>query len=69
MKVKVVNVVDHKTFKASSVTKKKHQRYGKYIMVPKSYLVDSGDRQVNVGDEVDIKSSRPLSKRKKWALV
>ncbi len=68
MKVTVTNIIDEKTFKGLSTTYKKHATYGKYITVHKKYLVDSQGKKVNVGDEVEIVSSRPLSKRKRWAL-
>jgi len=68
MKVKILNIIDEKTFKALSTTYKKHPRYGKYITVHKKYLVDSQGKKVNVGDEVEIVSSRPISKLKRWAL-
>ncbi len=68
MKVTVLNIIDEKTFKGLSTTSKKHPRYGKYITVHKKYLVDSQGKKVTVGDEVEIVSSRPLSKRKRWAL-
>jgi small subunit ribosomal protein S17 len=68
MKVKVLNIIDEKTFKALSTTYKKHPRYGKYITVHKKYLVDSQGKTVTAGDEVEIISSRPISKRKRWAL-
>lgn len=68
MKVKVLNVIDEKTFKGVATIFKKHPRYGKYITVHKNYLIDSQGKSVNVGDEVEIVSSRPISKRKKWAL-
>ena len=68
MKVTVLNIIDEKTFKALSTTYKKHPRYGKYITVHKKYLVDSQGKKVNVGDEVEIVGSRPLSKTKRWAL-
>ncbi len=68
MKVTVLNIIDEKTFKALSTAYKKHPRYGKYITVHKKYLVDSQGKTVNVGDEVEIVGSRPLSKTKRWAL-
>ena len=68
MKVTVLNIIDEKTFKGISTAYKKHPRYGKYVTVHKKYLVDSGGKKVNVGDEVEIVSSRPLSKTKRWAL-
>jgi len=68
MKVTVLNIIDEKTFKALSTAYKKHPRYGKYITIHKKYLVDSQGKKVNVGDEVEIVGSRPLSKTKRWAL-
>jgi len=68
MKVKVLNIIDEKTFKALATTYKKHERYGKFITVHKKYLVDSQGKKVEVGQEVEIVSSRPISKRKRWAL-
>ncbi len=68
MKVKILNIIDEKTFKGVVTTSKKHPRYGKYIVTHKNYLVDSCGQKVNIGDEVEIVSSRPISKRKKWAL-
>ncbi len=68
MKVKVLNIIDDKTFKAIASTYKKHLRYQKYVTVYKKYLVDSSGKKVEIGQEVEIISSRPLSKRKRWAL-
>ncbi len=68
MKVKVLNIIDEKTFKGVSTSYKKHPRYGKYVTVHKKYLVDSQGKTVTIGDEVEIVSSRPISKRKHWAL-
>jgi small subunit ribosomal protein S17 len=68
MKVKVLNIIDDKTFKAIASTYKKHLQYQKYVTVYKKYLVDSSGKKVEIGQEVEIISSRPLSKRKRWAL-
>lgn len=68
MKVKVLKIIDAKTIKAVSSSYKKDEKYGKYLTVQKKYLIDSGGAKVNVGDEVEVVSSRPLSKRKRWAL-
>ena len=54
MKVKVLNIIDDKTFKAISTALKKHPKYGKYVTVHKKYLVDSAGKTVKVGDEVEI---------------
>lgn len=68
MKVTVLNIIDEKTFKALSSTYKKHPRYGKYITFHKKYLADSQGKKLEVGQEVEIVSSRPLSKTKRWVL-
>ena len=68
MKVKVLNIIDDKTFKGIATIFKKHPRYGKYITTHKKYLADSQGKELKVGDEVEIINSKPISKRKKWAL-
>ncbi len=69
MKVKVLNIIDDKTFKAISTVYKKHEKYGKYVTVHKKYLVDTAGKKVNVGDEVEIVTSRPISKLKRWKIA
>lgn len=68
MKAKVINIIDKKTVKVVSTTYKKHERYGKYITVSKKYLVDTNNVDVELGQEVEIINSRPISKRKKWKI-
>lgn len=69
MKVKVLNIIDESTFKAESKSYKKHPKYGKYITRHQKFLVHSAGKKVEVGSEVEITSSRPISKRKRWALA
>jgi small subunit ribosomal protein S17 len=68
MKVIILNIIDSKTFKALASVSKKHFRYGKYISIHKKYMVDSGGADIKIGDEVEIVSSRPISKTKRWSL-
>lgn len=68
MKAKIVSIIDSKTIKVSSTTYKKHEKYGKYITISKKYLVDTDGKSVEVGQEIEISSSRPISKRKKWKI-
>ncbi len=69
MKVKILNIIDKKTFKAVAESYKAHEKYGKYLTTYKKYLVHyEGDKKLNVGDEVFIYETRPISKRKRWAL-
>ena len=68
MKVKVVKIIDNKTFRAIATTYKQHPKYKKYITSSKSYLVDYDGGNVEIGQQVEIKQTRPISKRKRWAL-
>ncbi len=68
MKVKVLNIIDSKTFNGVASFYKKHPKYQKYITVYKKFLVDTLGNKVEIGQDVDIVSSRPLSKRKRWVL-
>jgi len=47
----------------------KHPIYGKYVKKSKKFLAHDETNECNVGDTVKIIESRPLSKRKRWALV
>ena len=67
MKVKILNIIDSKTFKAIATMYKAHKKYGKYLTSHKKYLVHyEGDRALNVGEEVSISQTRPISKNKRW---
>jgi small subunit ribosomal protein S17 len=68
MKVKITNIIDSKTAKVLSTTYKKHEKYGKYITIHKKFIVDTNGMNVEVGQDVEIKQSRPISKRKKWSI-
>ena len=47
----------------------KHAKYGKYLRKRKRYLAHDEERKAQVGDAVEIVSTRPLSKRKRWRLL
>jgi small subunit ribosomal protein S17 len=69
MKVKILNIIDSKTFKAIATMYKAHKKYGKYLTSHKKYLVHyEGDKALNVGEEVVISQTRPISKNKRWIL-
>ena len=68
MKAKIISIIDPKTIKVSSTTYKKHEKYGKYITVTKNYLVETDEKKVEIGQEIEIISSRPISKKKKWKI-
>ncbi len=68
MKAKIISIIDSSTVKVSSTTYKKHDKYGKYITISKKYLVDTDGKNVEVGQEIEILNSRPISKKKKWKI-
>nr|QNO36103.1 ribsomal protein S17 [Sargassum hemiphyllum var. chinense]QPZ94276.1 ribosomal protein S17 [Sargassum hemiphyllum var. chinense] len=44
----------------------KHQFYSKIVVRTKRYLAHDEENSCNIGDEVIVEESRPLSKRKRW---
>ncbi|MFK7996887.1 MAG: 30S ribosomal protein S17 [Granulosicoccus sp.] len=46
----------------------KHPIYGKYMRRSKKYHVHDVNNELNIGDVVQIKECRPLSKTKSWTL-
>ncbi len=46
-----------------------HPIYSKTIVKTKKYLAHDEMQQCNIGDEVLIQETRPLSKRKRWTLT
>ena len=46
----------------------KHPIYGKYMRRSKKYHVHDENNVLNIGDMVQIKECRPLSKTKSWTL-
>lgn len=47
----------------------KHPKYKKYLRRTKKFLVHDAGNTAKVGDVVEIKEVRPMSKRKSFALV
>ena len=46
----------------------KHPVYGKYVRRSKKYHVHDPENTLSIGDIVQIRECRPLSKTKSWAL-
>ena len=46
-----------------------HAIYKKYITRAKKYAAHDEANQFKVGDEVDIRECRPISKRKRWEVL
>ncbi len=58
---KTVTVVVERRFK--------HPLYGKVVTVSKKYLAHDETNEYGVGDVVEIASSRPISRRKRWVVT
>lgn len=59
-----------KTVGVRVVTLKRHPFYGKVIKHRKKYLADTGEfDDLAQGDEVEIRETRPISKKKRWQVV
>ena len=49
--------------------KEKHPIYGKFVNKTKKYHAHDEKNECNIGDNVKIMETRPLSKTKRWRLV
>ncbi|NLC24485.1 30S ribosomal protein S17 [Oxalobacter vibrioformis] len=47
----------------------KHPLYGKIIRRSKKYLAHDEANQAKIGDTVEIRESRPISKSKSWVVT
>jgi len=72
VKEKVGIVVSNKMDKTIVVqveSRFSHPIYSKTMVKTKKYLAHDETEQCNIGDEVLVQESRPLSKRKRWILT
>ena len=47
----------------------KHPRYAKYIRRKSTFMAHDPEQSAREGDLVEIESTRPLSRRKRWRVV
>ena len=66
---KVVSAVNNKTITVLTTTYRKHPLYGKRVKYSKKYTAHDEANIAKVGDTVKIRSTRPLSKTKRFELV
>ena len=72
VKEKVGIVISNKMEKTIVVnveSRYSHPMYSKIMVKTKKYLAHDENQECNIGDQVLVKESRPLSKRKRWILV
>jgi small subunit ribosomal protein S17 len=65
---KVVSNKMDKTITVLVERRVKHPIYGKYITRSTKLHAHDENNECNIGDEVTVKETRPLSKTKTWAL-
>lgn len=65
----VVSDKADKTITVKVETYKKHPLYGKRVKYSKKYTAHDENNIAKVGDTVKIRSTRPLSKTKRYELV
>ena len=68
LKGKIVSNKMAKTAVVEASRLKKHRLYGKFMKIPKKYKVHA-DEQIPEGTTVIIKSTKPISKGKKWKII
>ena len=66
---KVVSAANDKTITVLVETHKSHPLYGKRVKYSKKYAAHDEKNVAKVGDTVRIRSTRPLSKTKRYELV
>ena len=66
---KVVSAKNDKTITVLVETHKKHPLYGKRVKYSKKYTAHDESNKAKEGDTVRIRSTRPLSKTKRYELV
>ena len=66
---KVISAANNKTITVLVETYRKHPLYGKRVKYSKKYPAHDEKNIAKVGDTVKIRSTRPLSKTKRYELV
>lgn len=65
----VTKIIDQKTAKVEVARMWQHPLYKKYVKRTKSYVVDTSDKAVEIGQEVGLMQTRPLSATKRFKVV
>jgi len=58
-----------KTIVVESVDRVRHRRYSKTVQRNTKLFTHDENNDANVGDQVRVQETRPLSKKKHWRLV
>ncbi|TSC93388.1 MAG: 30S ribosomal protein S17 [Candidatus Berkelbacteria bacterium Licking1014_7] len=65
----ITTIIDVQTVKVKVETIKIHPLYKKRYKSHKNYLVDTNGKNVEKHAMVEIESTRPISKNKKWKII
>ncbi len=65
----VVSAKMQKTVVVSVSRFVKHPKYGKFYKINKKYKAHNEDESIEVGDKVEIRETRPISKDKRFKVV
>ena len=65
----VVSSNSNKTITVSVTRRIKHKLYKKIIRQTKKYHAHDENNEFNIGDNVSIIESKPISKQKKWRVI
>ena len=65
----VVSDVNDKTIVVAVKERKPHPVYGKMMTTTKKFHAHDENNEAGIGDTVQIRETRPLSKQKRWRLV
>ena len=66
---KVVKKSGDKTVSVLVTRQTTHPIYKKIIRVSKKYLAHDGNNSIEVGENVKIQETKPLSKNKSWEII
>ena len=66
---RVIQNTQAKTISVLVERKVKHPVLGKFISKSKKYQVHNESGSFNIGDKVNIRECRPISKRKSWIVA
>ena len=69
IKGKVTSNKMDKTVVVTAIRTTRHPKYGKVIKLKKKYYAHTDENNLNIGDEVTIMETRPLSKLKRWRVL
>ena len=69
LKGKVVSCKQDKTLDVEVIRTAKHKLYKKIIKINKRFHAHDKNNNCNIGDNVSIQESKPISKLKKWIVL